>query len=61
MISIQYIAIIYIAFEKLTLGLYASEATATIVVKNILRQADLDLKEIIGEMVFSDQSQYLGH
>ena len=33
MISIQYFAIKYIAFENLTLGLYASEATATIVVK----------------------------
>ena len=37
MISIQYFAIIYIAFENLTLGLYASDATATIVVKNIRR------------------------
>ena len=48
MISIQYFEIIYIAFENLTLGLYASDATAPIVVKNIRRQADLDLKEIIG-------------
>ena len=37
MISIQYFAIINIAFENLTLDLYASDATATIVVKNIRR------------------------
>ena len=37
MISIQYFAIIYIAFENLTPGLYASDATARIVVKNIQR------------------------
>ena len=46
MISIQYFPIIYIAFENLTLGLNASDTIATIVVKNILRYADLHLKQI---------------
>ena len=32
MVSIQYFAIIYIAFENLTLGLYASDTIATLVV-----------------------------
>ena len=48
MISIQYFVIIYIAFDNLTLGLNASDTIATIVIKNILRQADLHLKQIIG-------------
>ena len=48
MISIQYLAIIYIGFENLTLGLNASDTIATIVLKNILRYADLHLKQIIG-------------
>ena len=48
MISIQYFAIIYIAFKNVTLGLNASDTMATIVVKNILRYADLYLKQIIG-------------
>ena len=47
MISIQYFAIIYIAFENLTLGLNASDSIATIVIKNILRYADLHLKQVI--------------
>ena len=48
MISIQYFAIIYIAFENLTLGLNASDTIPTIVVNNILRYADLHLKQIMG-------------
>ena len=47
MISIQYFAIIYIAFKNLTLGLNASDTIATIADKNILRYADLHLKQII--------------
>ena len=49
MISIQYFAIIYIAFENLTLGLNASDTIATIVDKNILRYADLHLNPIIAQ------------
>ena len=52
MISIQYFAIIDIAFENLTLGLNTSGAKATIVVQNILKLADLDLKQIIGRYIF---------
>ena len=37
MILIQFFEIIYIAFENLSLRLYASDTTATIVVENILR------------------------
>ena len=37
MVSLQYFAVIYIAFENLALGLNASDTIATIVVKNILR------------------------
>ena len=48
MISIQSFAIIYIAFVNLTLGFNASDIIATIVLKKILRYADLHLKQIIG-------------
>ena len=52
MISIQYFAIIYIAFENLTLGLNASDTIATIVGEKILRYADLHLMQIIGRDKF---------
>ena len=62
MIWMQYFAMIYLVFENPTLGLIASNAIVTIVVKKFLMMLIYILGNTLDEIVFPDQShtQYLG-
>ena len=61
MISMQYFAKIYIAFENLTIHLIASDTKPTFVAETMLKVADLYLRHINGPGGHLDQShtQYL--
>ena len=63
MISIQYFAMIYLAFANSPLVLIASSATANIVEKKFLVLLIYILGKPLDEMAFSDQShtEHLGH